>query len=298
MLGFVADVLGTMAKEEYANERQEDSQQFNSAEAAATRDWQERMDNTAIQRRFADMRAAGVNPLLSVHPGAVHGTPSGATASSGIGGSGGNTNFAGSLFSAAQVDATEALADKYRAEADAIRGKTPLEMREIEARIPTHPQAVAESQQRVGESAVRIEKLWEEMRREAASAANLNQQTENLKESISLIRANVAHLKALADQSSAATAEIKQRVRQDLPALEKILMNLERVREEMAQPGHANAERAQDSLIGQIGAYLKALGGLPGALILKGRTNVNKTSNITNKNQTTTYSNPTTTINK
>ena len=36
--------------------------QFNSAEAQKSRDWQEKMSNTAYQRAIADMQQAGINP--------------------------------------------------------------------------------------------------------------------------------------------------------------------------------------------------------------------------------------------
>lgn len=56
---------------------------FNASEAQKTRDWQERLANSAHQREIMDLMEAGLNPVLSIIGNNGSTTPSGATANAG-----------------------------------------------------------------------------------------------------------------------------------------------------------------------------------------------------------------------
>lgn len=264
--GIVGDIAGDFLGGLFAEERANAQNIAQHGMMKRQEDFQREMRSTAYQAAVGDMKAAGLNPMLAYHQGPAA-TPAGAGGSAAQAVQPKMKTGSASMQTAAQTELLQAETDKARAEAKEIEARTPVHgatVREIEARIPRHQADVRHIEQQIAESAVRIENIWEDTKVKGASAANIEQQTKNLKETVPLIQQQIRHLRALTDKDSAAGDEIKQRVKANLPELERILKGLQGDAARLAQPGRAADAAAADSFIGQLGAYLRAINPLKG----------------------------------
>lgn len=253
------ELTGRMHQEEM----QDDQQAFadfqarqgmvNSAEQAKIqRDFQERMANTSWQRGVADMKSAGLNPMLAFSKGGAD-TPGGAMGQSFAGSSGiGSSSIHSGIGASMLVDAQE---DLVRAQAENVRADT--------ANKPIHgkqmSQQIEESKQKVEQMLVEMSKTRQDEATSGAQERLLMQQRRNMVETVQQIRATVQQLKSQTVLTGAEGDRVKQVVEAKLPELQRILMGLDKIMKEFQMPGHANRAAAAESFVGLLGEYIRSL---------------------------------------
>lgn len=244
-----------------ANERSmERSWDFNSAESVKAREFSERMSNTAYQRSMADMKSAGLNPMLAARQGGAD-TPAGSPASGnalgssaaqvpGRSGPGSNVGLA-----ASQMEVNSAVVARTNAETDSIRED-----------IKTKPVArekigeeIKEVVQKVSESLARVGLIGQQARTSAAEADKLRQETANLAEDIPRIRALVRSLDSSSALMRSQSKEVQQRVAAALPFVERHLKVVEIAREKLRMSKERQSSEVAESFLGKLKAIIDAL---------------------------------------
>lgn len=115
-IGLLGDIGMDVWKQDKAEDMQQHSMNFNSAEAVKMREFQERMSNTAYQRGTADMKAAGLNPMLAYSQGGAS-SPTGAQGQSTPGMTPPRTSsMIAGLQTAAQIEQTRAQTENIKAD--------------------------------------------------------------------------------------------------------------------------------------------------------------------------------------
>lgn len=177
--------------------------------------------------------------------------------------------FTQSIQSASQVAVNDAIVERTKAET----AKTKAEELEIIAKTPTHAVSIDRMRQQIAESQTLIDKMIQETSTSAFTAQNIAQQTVNLRELVPQIRATVQQLTAQKFLTGAETAlahsrydEVRQRIRANLPEMERALKELEQLQRQLELPAQQQTADVHRSLVGNLSAIMKALNPLQGLL--------------------------------
>lgn len=261
----LGDITDNMMMEEDRNQRQEFDASQNMLSQQRSFDFQREMSNTAYQRAVADMRSAGINPMLAAHVGGAS-TPTGASASVSSAGSAfrpsGRTSGEGFITTAAQLDLMSAETDKVKAEAEEIRKRTPVHEVSIE-KAKKEMQVMDES---IRKMMAEINNIRQGERTSAAGEAESRQRIRNMQEELTKIAPTIALLRAQLMESAQRTAtgraeEVKawNEAKANLPQIERLMQELKLEFARLETPGRVNESTWQESVLGKLERLKKLL---------------------------------------
>lgn len=227
------------------------AQEMSSAEAATNRDFQRDMSNTQYQRATADMKAAGLNPMLAYSQGGA-GTPSG---SAGTGYTAQPTmDLTRNATSAAQIANIEADTKQKGAATKKTEAETsliPIQADVMRAQVQGTMQTIEESKSKIilnVSSAAQADKNVELM------GALINQAEATVKQ----LQAQTKATAAQTGLTEAQTSETNQRIAANLPAATAALQKAQEFLERMKQPQAMNNAGLHQTFVGALSELVKA----------------------------------------
>lgn len=268
-------------RQQFAWEQMSAAQNYNTTEAQKARDFNERMANTYFQRQGADLTAAGLNPVLGYMRGGTPGTPTSPAPQSPTPAAAGGTPFSpinNGFTSAAegaallkQAELLDAQKEKTKAETDQVRGTTPQAAVNIEA-----------TKQSIQESKTRIDKLLAETDLTYTTAANVEQQTTNLRATLVQIHTTVDQLRAITANTQEATrqlvrqgklteaeaAKVIQQIAANMPEIDRRSRELDVKEKLLDMPRRGNETAVHNSILGGAAALWKVVNPLAGLIAI------------------------------
>lgn len=204
---FIGGVVSAVAGGLLGNKGQKDSNAASAASIQKQMDFQERMSNTSYQRGMADMKKAGLNPMLAMHQGGAS-VPNGSSmefksemaplANSA-------KNLAANV---AQIENVKANTAKAEAESDLASAQAAETM----ARTPTHEANINLTNAQISKINNEIPKILSEIDVNHQTFQKIMAEVNNVVKTGKLIDAQTLHNIAGANLSNAQVSEVVPRI--------------------------------------------------------------------------------------